>query len=69
MYIGTQVDVFVDLHKKYGSVVRVAPQMLSFNNSQAWKDIYGHRQSKGQIPKDTNFYALDGDPTPSIICK
>jgi hypothetical protein len=38
------------LHKQYGSVVRVAPDELSFTDSRAWKDAYGHRQgSKSTI--------------------
>lgn len=32
------------LHVKYGEIVRVAPDALSFINEQAWKDIYMHRQ-------------------------
>ena len=33
------------LHEKYGEVVRVAPDELSFHDSRAWNDIYGHRIS------------------------
>lgn len=29
------------LHDKYGDVVRIAPNILSFNSGQAWEDIYG----------------------------
>ncbi|KAH8651351.1 putative cytochrome P450 [Xylariales sp. PMI_506] len=31
------------LHDRYGSVVRIGPNHLSFTDPQAWKDIYGHR--------------------------
>ncbi|KAI1102933.1 cytochrome P450 [Jackrogersella minutella] len=31
-----------DAHDKYGEVVRVTPDTVSFINPQAWKDIYGH---------------------------
>ncbi|KAF2118204.1 cytochrome P450 [Lophiotrema nucula] len=31
------------LHDKYGPVVRIAPNELSFNTAQSWKDIYGFR--------------------------
>ncbi|KAI1078319.1 isotrichodermin C-15 hydroxylase [Whalleya microplaca] len=46
------------LHDKYGHVVRIAPDVLSFTNSQAWTDIYGPKQSamRGNIPKDPMFY-------------
>lgn len=30
------------LHEKYGPVVRITPNHLSFTNAQAFKDIYGH---------------------------
>jgi cytochrome P450 len=32
-----------ELHDKYGSVVRIAPDELSFTTSGAWKKIYGQR--------------------------
>lgn len=32
------------MHAKYGEIVRVMPDQLSFINEQAWKDIYMHRQ-------------------------
>ncbi|KAL9122895.1 MAG: hypothetical protein Q9187_000546 [Circinaria calcarea] len=44
------------LHEQYGDAVRIAPTSLLFNTAQAWKDIYGHRPGKGQLPKDRDFY-------------
>ncbi|OLN85229.1 putative sterigmatocystin biosynthesis P450 monooxygenase stcF-like protein 1 [Colletotrichum chlorophyti] len=32
-----------DLHDKYGPVVRIAPDELSYTSSTAWKKIYGQR--------------------------
>lgn len=56
------------LHKKYGPVVRMSPTELSYCDPQAWKDIYGHRTgNKKSFPKDSNFYALPINKTPSII--
>lgn len=56
------------LHEKYGSVVRVSPTELSYNDGQAWKDIYGHRTGgKQSFPKDTRFYAPAINGAPSII--
>ena len=37
-----------ELHKKYGDVVRLQPDELSFTKSQAWTDIYA---SRPQLPK------------------
>ena len=36
-------------HQKYGSVVRYAPDAMSFTTGQAWKTIYG--PAHGQFPK------------------
>ena len=37
-----------DLHNKYGEVVRLSPDELSFIKSSAWQDIYANRP---QLPK------------------
>ena len=39
------------LHDKYGPVVRVAPNELSYSTAQAWSDIYGSRPGVGQMAK------------------
>ncbi|RDL34574.1 Cytochrome P450 ClCP1 [Venustampulla echinocandica] len=40
MLAGTLPYRIKDLHDQYGSIVRVAPDELSFIDSTAWKDIY-----------------------------
>ena len=40
------------LHMKYGPVVRLMPNEVSFTSPQAWKDICGHRQGHPQFHKD-----------------
>lgn len=35
-----------DLHKKYGPVVRICPNQLSFITPSVWEDIYGHAATK-----------------------
>ncbi|RKL18921.1 hypothetical protein BFJ70_g14135 [Fusarium oxysporum] len=48
------------LHEKYGDIVRLAPDEVSFIDPQAWKDIYGfHAGSKENFPKDYTFYGPD----------
>jgi cytochrome P450 len=45
VYHALKGDRFLELyeaHQKYGPVVRVAPNMLSFNTASALKSIYGH---------------------------
>jgi hypothetical protein len=53
------------MHEKYGPVVRLAPDELSFASADAWKDIYGHRtglQHRGQdeFDKFATFYRSKG---------
>jgi len=55
------------LHDRYGNVVRIAPDVLSFNTAQAWKDICGIAAHKRQVPKDFKFYEFDGPDTPRNI--
>ncbi|KAK3693167.1 cytochrome P450 [Podospora appendiculata] len=54
---GRAMFVIADLHTRYGEVVRVAPNRLSYNSPQAWHDIRGHRKSgQGENGKDADFY-------------
>lgn len=58
--IGRQLPDEYALHEKYGPVVRMSPNALSFVNPQAWKDIYTHKAGKRQLQKDPKFYGIDG---------
>jgi len=40
---GRQPFKWLELHDKYGPVVRTAPNELSFNSVSSWQDIYGFR--------------------------
>lgn len=44
------------LHLKYGDVVRVAPDELSYIATAAWKDIQGHKSGRGDMEKDHVFF-------------
>ncbi|OCL13583.1 cytochrome P450 [Glonium stellatum] len=47
-------------HQRYGEVVRVAPNELSFIGPDAWKDVYGYRASgKSSFQKELEFYGPD----------
>ncbi|KAF5699457.1 Isotrichodermin C-15 hydroxylase [Fusarium globosum] len=39
-----------EVHKKYGDVVRIAPNELSFNSAAAYKEIYSH------VSKNTDVF-------------
>lgn len=43
-------------HEKYGDVVRIGPNTLSFIAPSAWNDIYGYQNSIVALPKDPQFY-------------
>jgi len=45
------------LHDKYGDIVRVAPNKLSYTDPDAWREIRGHRKAgQGEHGKDKDFY-------------
>ncbi|KAF2102014.1 isotrichodermin C-15 hydroxylase [Rhizodiscina lignyota] len=72
LYHGTLNATVHEAHKKYGEVVRVAPNELSFTSGEtAWEDIYGlhpSKTSKGQWLKDTKlFYQPAPNGVASII--
>lgn len=49
---GTIVHDFESLHRKYGPVVRVAPDEVSFAKAEAYNDILQVRQDRQQFLKD-----------------
>ncbi|TDZ61695.1 Cytochrome P450 monooxygenase aclL [Colletotrichum trifolii] len=51
------------LHERYGPVVRVGPDELSFCSSRALDDIYGVKtRGRAEFPKDAVFYDVRGTP-------
>ncbi|SPO00330.1 related to cytochrome P450 CYP3/CYP5/CYP6/CYP9 subfamilies [Cephalotrichum gorgonifer] len=66
-FVGDYHIATLELHLKYGPVVRVAPNELAYTDPQAWKDIYGHRSGQPENVKDPSR-ALDDNPDhPSIL--
>ena len=55
------------LHNKYGGVVRIAPNELSLNTAEGWKDVYGTRAGKAEMTKNAHFYAAMSSGSASII--
>ncbi|KAF4910857.1 Cytochrome P450 monooxygenase BOT4 [Colletotrichum fructicola] len=47
-------------HRKYGPVVRVSPNELSFATVESWKAIYGHRAGGAPTPIKSEFYDIYG---------
>ncbi|KAJ3549268.1 hypothetical protein NM208_g587 [Fusarium decemcellulare] len=61
MYLSGRGHVkILELHKRYGPVVRVAPDTLSYNHPDAWKEIRGHRKhGAGEHGKDPIFQNMN----------
>ncbi|OKL57586.1 hypothetical protein UA08_07275 [Talaromyces atroroseus] len=56
------------MHRKYGPLVRIAPDELSImTDGEDWKLIYGTRPGHGQKQKDARFYQAAIDDYPNII--
>lgn len=62
---GTLPFDMLDLHQKYGTVVRIAPNELAFADPAAWRDIMGHRaHGQPELEKWERFYRpIDDLPT------
>jgi cytochrome P450 len=46
-----------EMHQKYGPVVRIAPDELSYTTSSAWKKIYGQRSPEFEKALDGRGFA------------
>ena len=55
MYSGRYAIRVSELHRKYGPVVRVASNEVSFIDEQAWTSIYASHQGT-QFPKSPHWY-------------
>ena len=53
---GTLNNDMLRLHAKYGDIVRLAPNELSYANEEAWKDIYMYRPGHEEMKKDKVWY-------------
>ena len=43
-------------HQRYGAVVRISPNELSFISAAAWSDIYARRDGNPPLPRDKTFF-------------
>jgi hypothetical protein len=54
----------LEMHNRYGPVVRVAPNELTFISPAAFRDIHGHpKPGQPELDKDKKFYSGMGEPT------
>ncbi|KAF2035277.1 cytochrome P450 [Setomelanomma holmii] len=67
LWTGYHHRVLHKLHEKYGPIVRIGPNNLSFINPQAWKDIYAHKKTReSEMNKDPEWYVRNPD-APHIV--
>ncbi|KAJ5937997.1 hypothetical protein N7454_004339, partial [Penicillium verhagenii] len=59
---GTLPFDMLDLHKRFGDIVRIAPDELAFSHPDAWKDIMGHRNGEPEMAKASWFYRPIDEP-------
>jgi len=65
---GTYPFQILRLHRRYGPVVRIAPDELAFADPAAWKDIMGHRSGGEEMEKWSKFYRpVSGLGPPDIV--
>lgn len=62
LFKGSSVRETKAFHDKYGRVVRIAPDHLSFNTARAFKDIYGTRPGRKQLQKDEEWFVDHKEP-------
>ncbi|KAL8387041.1 hypothetical protein RB595_010201 [Gaeumannomyces hyphopodioides] len=67
---GRQPKAYKELHDKYGPIVRMSPNELSFTDVEAWNDIYGFHKSTPNFEKSPIFIGavspLDGQTGVSL---
>ena len=54
------------MHRKYGDIVRVGPDAISYCTSAAWKEIYGFRKD-GKFYKDPLSYIAPPNGVPALL--
>ena len=58
---GNYVHTVKALHDRYGPIVRIAPNQLSFCSGSSWKEIYGHSPDRKAFLKGSFYEPLPGE--------
>ncbi|CAG7916018.1 unnamed protein product [Penicillium olsonii] len=61
---GTLPFDMLEMHKKYGDIIRIAPDELAFSHPDAWQEIMGHKKGQHEFTKANWFYRpVEEQPT------
>ncbi|KAI3324168.1 putative P450 monooxygenase [Xylariaceae sp. AK1471] len=64
MINGADPQRILEMHNKYGPVVRVSPNELAFVRPEAFRDIYGYKKGgKPELSKDKKYFSGMGEPS------
>jgi hypothetical protein len=63
---GTLLEELLKAHEKYGSVVRIAPDELSYICPEAWNDIY-ESKVQPEMTRDPRFFQDAGGQGQSLL--
>ncbi|RDL42506.1 Uncharacterized protein BP5553_02485 [Venustampulla echinocandica] len=64
---GNLVKDQLEIHRKYGDVVRLAPNEISFTKEEAWQDIYVKRPGHQNPTKDPVWYKAPDSMPENIV--
>lgn len=64
---GTLPFDMLEMHKRYGDIVRIAPDELAFSHPDAWQDIMGHQKGKPEFSKANWFYRPAEDQACHVV--
>ena len=68
-YNSSQRQIYVDIHQKYGDVVRIGPNNLSFADPQAIHDIYGTKGAPQKVSSMVaSLYTMLKRPLWAVSC-
>jgi cytochrome P450 len=64
---GTLPFDMLEIHKRYGNIVRIAPDELAFSHPDAWQDIMGHKKGQFEFSKANWFYRPIEDHASTVV--
>ena len=67
LFKGNLVHDVQKIHQKYGDIVRIAPNEISFAKGEAWRDIFAHRPGHLPFPKNPIWWSRPPGQVDSLV--